>query len=163
MDLNCLLANAHTDFGSKQLGHRRFFGGPLPVVLHRCGSVHQQPRGIDLRRHVGQLELDCLKFANGFAELLSLARITQCRFVSALCDADSKRRDRDSPAVQDFHRIHEAHAFFADAVFVRHKAVLESNARSFRRAQAKLVLFLRRRKAGHAFLKDKAGYSLTAF
>ena len=163
MDLNCFLANAHADFGSKQLGHRRFFGGPLPIVLHRCGSIHQQPRGIDLRRHVGQFELDCLKFANGFAELLALSRITECRFVSALRDADSKRRDRNSPAVQDFHRIDEAHAFITDAVFVRHKAVFEDNARSFRRAQAKLVLFFRRRKAGHALLKDETGYSLAAF
>src|SRR5438132_5900520 len=61
MNLDRFLANAHAYLRSEELGHRRFFGCLLALVLHPGGAIHQQPRGIDLRGHVRQLELDGLK------------------------------------------------------------------------------------------------------
>jgi hypothetical protein len=41
----------------------------LPWSFQHPGAVIEQARGVDRRRHVGQLVLDRLKFRNGPAEL----------------------------------------------------------------------------------------------
>ena len=90
-----------------------------PLILHPRGAIGQQARGVDLRRHVGQLVLDGLKLRDGPAELLALLGILQRRFVSALRGADRERRDRNAPAVQNPQAVDESFALLAAAVAIR--------------------------------------------
>jgi hypothetical protein len=57
---------------ANNFGHRRFPGCLFALVLHRGGAIHEQTRGFDLQGHVSQFELDRLKLADRFAELLAL-------------------------------------------------------------------------------------------
>src|ERR1700687_4355143 len=100
MDLNSLFTDPHAHFRSKQLRHRRLFGCCLPLVFHPGGAIHQQARGIDLRGHIGQLELNRLELTDWLSELLPLAGISQRRFVSSLSDTHSERRYGNSAAVE---------------------------------------------------------------
>ena len=72
-----------------------------PGILEPGGAQRQQPRGVDLRRHVRQFVLDRLKFRDEAAELFALFGVFQRRFISALRDAHRKRRDGNAPAVEN--------------------------------------------------------------
>ena len=49
-----------------------FGGWEMPIEYPGGGAPRQEPRGVDLRCHIGQLPLYGLKLADGFAELLAL-------------------------------------------------------------------------------------------
>ena len=70
VDLDGFVAAFLAHFGGEELGHGGFFGEGLIVVLEPGGLIDQQAGGIQLCRHVGQLELDGLEVGDGLAELL---------------------------------------------------------------------------------------------
>src|ERR1700752_1180598 len=76
VDLDRFFANMNAHFGCKELGHRRFFRRLLALILHPRSAIHQKSRSVDLRCHVCQLELDCLKLGDWFSKLLTLFCIT---------------------------------------------------------------------------------------
>src|ERR1700722_5745758 len=77
-DLNGLLGHPHGVLAGVQLGH-----GALAVLEllagagHVGGPVDQQPCGVGVHLHVGQLERDGLVLDDGPAELLTLLRVLQ--------------------------------------------------------------------------------------
>jgi hypothetical protein len=56
----------------------------LPGVLCRAAACSVRSGTFDLRRHIGELELDRLKFRDRLAELLPFFGIFDCRFDSTL-------------------------------------------------------------------------------
>src|SRR5205823_3123912 len=104
VNLYGLLADPDGDLRGVELRHRRLFSHLLPRVLQSRCAVGQKARGVYLRRHVCELELDGLKLGDGLAELFALLRVAHRRLVSALRDAECERRNRDAPAVQDLDR-----------------------------------------------------------
>src|SRR5260221_1931758 len=56
----------------RSLGHGRFERGLHTGIFHRAGAESQQLGSFDFGRHVGQLPLNRLEFADGLAELFAL-------------------------------------------------------------------------------------------
>ena len=83
VNLHGFIRDAHGDFARVKLRHARFLRDARVVIPRSDGAVGepggligQQPRRLDLRGHIRQLELNRLKFGDGFAELFALLRIT---------------------------------------------------------------------------------------
>src|SRR5688572_18547516 len=75
----------------EQLGHAGLEVGALPRVLHPRGLEREQARGLDLRRHVGELELDRLVVRDLAPEGLALLAVAQRELQRALSDAHAAR------------------------------------------------------------------------
>src|SRR5262249_52333182 len=84
------------------------------LVLQRSGAVDEQPGGVDLGRHVRELELDRLVLGDALAEGLTLPRVLARDVVRRLRDADRLRRDADAAAVERLHRYPEALVLFVE-------------------------------------------------
>ena len=109
--------------------------------------IDEQPRRLDFRGHVGQLELNGLKLADGFAELFALLRVFHRRFASALRHAQPQRRNRNAPAVENLQAIDESFALFAQQIFAGHKAIAENHFGGVAGAHSELVFFFARAKS----------------
>src|SRR5439155_22862834 len=117
----------------------------------------------NLRRHIGELELNRLKLSYWLTELFAFFRVTQRGFVGALRHANCQSRYGNAAAIQYLHGINKAHAFFSQAAFVRHVTVFKYDAGGFRGAQPEFVLLLCRRKPFCALLKNERSYSSVSF
>src|SRR5215213_11982122 len=93
MDAERLLHHLLAGLGGEQLRHAGLEVGALPGVLHAGGLQREQPRGLDLRGHVRELELDRLVLRDRLAERLALLRVAQRQLQGALCDAHTARGD----------------------------------------------------------------------
>ena len=118
----------------------------MPGVFHARRVVNHQPRGFQLRGHLGKLKLHALKLIDRFAKLLALAGVSNCRVERAARDADHLRADADAAFVQSFNRSLVALADFAQHVLFRHLAVFQNQFGRRRSANAELVFFLADRK-----------------
>src|SRR6185503_10147899 len=72
VDLDGAIAGAHRHLRRPQLGRRRLVGVALPVVAEPGGALDEQARAFELRRRIGEHELDRLVVGDGPAELLAL-------------------------------------------------------------------------------------------
>src|SRR5829696_10280434 len=81
-----------------------------PFLLQPCGLVDEVPGRLDLRRHVGELELDRLELADGLSELLPLPRIRRRQVERALGQPEPHRRHRDPAAVENLKKLFQAGA-----------------------------------------------------
>ncbi len=77
---------------------------PPALLLQPGCAVHEEPRGIDLHRHVRELVLDRLEVGDAMPERAPLGRILARDLVSGLGDPERLRRDADAPAVERSHR-----------------------------------------------------------
>ncbi len=127
------------------------------AVGEPCGLIREQARGFDLRGHVRQLELNRLKFGDGFAELLALLGVTHGAFVSALRHAQAERGNGNAAAVENLQAVDEAFAFFAEQIFRRDVAIGENDFAGVAGAQPELVFFLAGLEAGRSLLDDERG------
>src|SRR5262245_24565112 len=76
VDLQSLIDDSLGCFGCEEFRDRRFHRQTrLPLVVRRSGLVDQKARRFQICRHLGELELNALKFADRATELLSSARI----------------------------------------------------------------------------------------
>src|SRR5438132_1418506 len=82
-----------TGLRGEQLGHAALDVGPLPGVFLARRIIRQEARGLDLRRHVGELELDRLVLPDGHAERVSLLRVFDGQLERAVSPADAAPRD----------------------------------------------------------------------
>ena len=71
-------------------------------------AAHEQPGRVDLRGHVGELELDRLVLGDRLAEGLALLRVLQRQLERALREPDAAGRDVDAAQVEGVHHLHEA-------------------------------------------------------
>src|SRR5262249_8219433 len=131
-------------------------------VAERGRAVGEQPRGVDLRGHLRDLELDGLEVRDHVAELLALARVAHRGLERRLGDAHGERGDADPPAVEDAEGVHEAATLLAEEGLRGHAAVLEDELGGVGRAYAELVLLLARAEALRPALDDEGGDALLA-
>src|SRR5579862_136068 len=95
------------------------------LVLEPRGAVDELPAGVDLRRHVRELELDRLEIGDRLAELMPLLRVRERQVVRALRETDAHRCDRDAASVEDLHELPEAATAFAEEIALGHTASAE--------------------------------------
>src|SRR5450432_203627 len=93
VDLDGFFRRANRNFGCVELGLGGKPGDVLPRILGRRGTLGEQPRGIDLRGHVTEVELDRFEFGDGSPELAPLFGVPQRRLVRATGDPERQRRD----------------------------------------------------------------------
>src|SRR3954447_366485 len=89
-DLHRLGGGPHGQLGAEELGHRRLLLERPAVLLEPGGMVEQVGPGLDLRRHIGQLEADPLEAADRPAELLALPGVAQRLVVRSLRDSQAQ-------------------------------------------------------------------------
>src|SRR5262249_50782340 len=89
------------------------------------GAVDEQPRGVELDRHVGQLPPNALKIADGATELLARAGVGERPLVRALGEAERDGGGAEPLAVVRAHQLLEAVAGTDQQVLAWHLAALE--------------------------------------
>ena len=99
-------------------------------------------RCFDLRRDVGEHELDPLEARDRLPKLLTFLDVIQRIRKSALGDAEGLRADAGARAIQHRERDLETRALFAQTIRGRHLHFLENDLRGGRAADAELVLEL---------------------
>ena len=139
MDLQRLVAGTARQFSGVQLRDRGLLGKRPSAVLQPRGLVYQSAGGLDLGRHVGQLELHRLEAADGAAELLALLGVAETQLERALCHAEPQRGDADAAAIQDLEELLEAVAARAEQVFLSHPAAVERQLTGIGRSPAHLL------------------------
>src|ERR1019366_1595235 len=89
VDAKALLDAEATGLGGEQLGHPRLEVRANACVLQARRAQSEQPGGVDLGGHVGELELDRLVLCDRLAERLALLGVAQSQLQGALGDADA--------------------------------------------------------------------------
>src|SRR5919109_3312527 len=95
------------------------------LLLQPRRPIDEQPRRVDLGRHVRELPLDGLEVADPLAELPPLERVAAGDVVGGLRDPERLRRDADAPAVERRHRHLEALALLVQEPVAVDKRVLD--------------------------------------
>ena len=126
------------------------------VLLHRR-LVNEQPRRLDLGRHVGELGLDRLEARDRPAERVALAGVRERLVQRALREADAHRGDADPAAVEDLQELPQSRAAGAEQVLLRNAAVGERQRPRVRGVPAHLAVGLARLVAGRAVGDDEVG------
>ena len=94
VNLQRFIGDIKSGIGNKALCHGRAFGAFGVIVIERAGGViEHKAGGLQLGRHIRQLELYRLKIADAIAELFALARIGQRLVEGALGGAERTGRD----------------------------------------------------------------------
>src|SRR5437764_3152694 len=91
-DLDGVGRDLHGDVRGEALRHRAL--GALewpPLGGHPAGSPDEQPRGVDLHRHVGELEPDRLVLPQRLAELLAVLRVVERELICGPRDPEGAR------------------------------------------------------------------------
>ncbi len=79
-----------------------------------------------------------------------------------MADADGLRGDADAAAIERFERDAQALAFFAQAIFRRHAAILQRNFRASERAQAHFIFVAADAEAGKIGFDEEGGDAAAA-
>src|SRR5713101_1651071 len=158
MQLQRIVDDPEADVGGEALAH----GGGLRRlgrldVEQRGGAPDQQPRGVEVGRHVGQLELRRLEVGQRLAELLALDHVARRRLQAGARAAQRAGADIDASAVEPGHGDLEAVALRPQAVGDRHLAVLEHHRASRLAVPAELLLLLAERQTRRSSLDNKCG------
>src|SRR5919206_37357 len=108
VDAEALLHAEAPGLGGEELGHAGLEVGALAGVLEPRGAQREQPGGLDLSRHVGQLELDRLVLGDRAPEGAALLGVAQRELERALRDAHAAGGDVDAPHLERVHHLAEA-------------------------------------------------------
>src|SRR5581483_6470365 len=108
VDAEGLLDDLLARLRGEELRHPRLEVGALARVLHARRLEREHPRRLDLRRHVGELELDRLVLGDRLAERLALLAVAERQLERALGDADAAGGDVDAPDLERVHHLAEA-------------------------------------------------------
>ena len=120
-----------------------------PASQRGAGAPDEQARGLDLHRHLGQLERDALLRQQRLAERLPLARVVGRVLERGARDADGAGRDLRPRVLEEVHRDEEALAVLPEQAVGRNARVLEDERAGVRGAEAELQLLpARRRRPG---------------
>ena len=135
MNLHRLGRGLHRGLSGEQLRHRGFLGARLAASLSVAARMRQQPRRVDLDRHVGELPLNRLVLAIGLPNALALLRVLQRRLERRARDSERLRRDPDPPAVERLHRDLEALPFLGQQVLARHAHIRKTQVARYARRE----------------------------
>src|SRR5438132_7317908 len=108
-------------------------------VLEIRGTVGEQARRLEARRHVGQHELDRLQLGDRAAEGGALLRVGERVLERGAADAEAPGGDAGAAAGEQAERLLEALVLLADEILRRHAHVLEDDLRRVARAQPELL------------------------
>src|SRR5258707_11015007 len=73
VNLHAFVGDADCNFAGKKFSHAGFAGEATVVLVGEPGGlIDEEPGGFDFSSHIGELELDGLKFADGLTELFAL-------------------------------------------------------------------------------------------
>src|SRR5208282_5394192 len=109
------------------------------MVLEPSGVMHQPSGSFEVGRHLGELELDRLKAIDWLAELLPLAGVADRLLQRPARAAERQRAGDDADLRQQFAHMRLAITFLAaEAMAVRHEAVVQSKLGSRQRPDAHL-------------------------
>src|SRR5690606_3909996 len=161
-DLHGVVRDRRGGLGGEQLRHRRLPRHAVAAVLQPRRPQRQQPRGVDARGHVGELEADALELVDRAPEGLALVRVAARGLERGAGDADRLRRDPDAAAVERRHRHHEALALAADASRLRHEAALEGHAARHGGVLPELLLGAPERHAVGTLLDEERAHAASA-
>ncbi len=164
MNLHALVGEPDRDFTGKQLGHAGFAGEADVFFIGEPGGLgHQKAGGFDFGGHVGEFELDHLKFADWQAELLALLGIFYGGIERALRHAERQSCDRDAAAVENFEAASEAFAFVAEKIFLGDTAIGKDDFGGVAGAQAELVFLFAWFEAGSSLFDDEGADAVRGF
>src|SRR2546423_1898814 len=155
VEFNRTRGDSFRDARRVELRHRGLLDEGESGVLHARGVVDQKARGLDVGRHLRELELDGLELVDRAPELRALRRVRERVFERAARESDHLRADADAPLVQSLDGDFISAAYFAEHVLLRHAAGIEDYLRGRGGADAELVLLLADREALKLFLDDE--------
>ena len=89
-----------------------------PASFSQRGLVDEQPRRLDLGRHVGELGLDRLELRDRLAERAALLGVGERLVERALGEPDAHRGHADAADVEDVQELLEAGAARAEQVLL---------------------------------------------
>src|SRR3954447_15687973 len=92
----------------EELGHPGLEVGALAGVLHPRRFAGDEAGGLELGRHVGELELDRLVGGDRLAEGLPFLAVAEGELERPLADADAAGGDVDAADLERVHHLHEA-------------------------------------------------------
>src|SRR6185437_15859826 len=165
MNLDGFIGHADGHFSGVELGHAGLTCDARLVArtLGNCAigeprsAVRQQARGLYLRCHVRELELNGLKIGDGLAELFAFLGVAHRALIRALRHAEAERRNRNAAAIEDLEAVDEALALGTEKIFRRHAAIGEDHFAGIARAQAEFIFFFPGTKARSSLLNDECG------
>src|SRR5436190_8746732 len=161
-DAHRLLRAEDAGFRAGELGHRRLEVAALAAVEHSRRALDQLLRTLDLRRHVGELQLDRLVLPDRLAESAALLRVAKRHLERALGDAGAARGDVDAAELEAAGSLHEALALdAAEQVLLRHAVVVEAQLAGVDGAVAHLLQLAVDVEA-RALLGDEHAHALVA-
>ena len=147
-------------FGGEQLGHARFQIAALAAIALLAGGINQQPRGFDVRGHVGQLVLDGLVFGDRLAESGAALRVADGFFKSGARNAQTAGGDVQALGFQSGHHLLETLALDAsDQILRRHGEIGEMQLAGFDAFVSQLVDVAAHRHAGCALLDHESAHA----
>src|SRR6266545_4107762 len=138
-DLHGISRDFHADVRGEPLRVRRLERRAHALVDHPRRLPAKQPRSFDLRRHVGDQEVDALVHRDGHAELHALLRVLGRVLERRARDADGPDRRARPREVERLHRDLEALALLAEPVLRGNAHVLERQRGRVGRALSHLV------------------------
>src|SRR4026209_1198302 len=154
VDLECRVRDAVRELSGEELRHRRLARERTPLVLEPGSFVHERAPGLDLGRHVGELEPDRRYERARLAQLLAVVCVREREIVCPLRQPDSQRGDRDAPAVEDLQELVEALAARSEQIVLGDRAVLERELACVGCTPAELLHRCRDRVAWRSVLDD---------
>src|SRR4051794_20773423 len=126
-DAHRLLRAVDAGFRARELGHRRLEVAALAAVEHPRRALDQLLGALDLRRHVGELELGRLVLPDRLSEGAALLRVAKRHLERAFGDAGAARSDVDAAELEPAGGLHEALALdAAEQVLLRNAVVVEA-------------------------------------
>src|SRR5260221_7875272 len=161
VDLHAFVGDADGDFTGEKFGHARFARETERFLIRvPSGLIDEKARSFHFRGHVGEFELNGLKFTDGLAELLALLGIAGGGAERTLRHAERERGDGDAAAVENGEAACKALAFGAEEIGGGNVAVGEDDFRSVAGAEGKFILLLAGTEGWHAFFEDEGAESL---
>ena len=161
-DLDRVGRHLHRRVGGEALRERRVQRRALAAVDQPRRLPREQPRGLDLGRHVGDQEVHALVHRDRHVEGDALLRVLDRELVRGLRDADGAGRRARPREVERLHRDLEAVALLAEPVLGGHDDVLQRERRRVGRALAHLVEVLLDRHARRVHRDDERGHAAVA-
>jgi len=129
-------------------------------VFEEGGGVEERAGGFDVGVHVGEHELNGLKFGDGFAEGFAGLGVFDGFVEGTLGEADGLSGNADASSIEGGESDFQALAFFAETIFGGDDAVIENDFDGGRAALAHFVFVATDFEAGEGGFDEEGGDSL---
>src|SRR6202162_3372214 len=133
-DLYRIRRHFHRDVAREAFGHRTFGAAEWHALRrHPTRPPDEQARGVDLHRHVGELETDRFVLPKGLSKLFTVLRVVERELVGRARDAEGAGGHARPCGLESHQRAQRPRAcvlgvgFAAQAVVERDVAVLEDH------------------------------------